>query len=199
MNELTVNGDKRMTVKEVATIFNVDPEAIKKHIRELYPDLMQNGMPTYLTEQQVTEIKRKMIPTTSVVGAVTALEMTQKTMEVILYWQNHAKELENTIVTMQPAHDFGKILLDAVDTYFPMNEASKILEPETGMGRNILFAWLRDKKILRENNTPYQKYIDDGYFRVTEKGTAVGPKAVTMVSNRGIDYIRKLFKKDNEE
>ena len=122
----------------------------------------------------------------------------QKILDAWKVDRRKLEEAKSTIVTMQPAHDFGKSLLDAVDTYFTMNEASKILEPETGMGRNILFAWLRDKKVLRENNTPYQKYIDDGYFRVTEKGTVVGPKVVTMVSNRGIDYIRKLFKKDNE-
>ena len=74
MNELTVSGDRRMTVREVAEILGCDPEAIKKHVRELFPSLMQNGVTTYLTEEQVTAIKQRMIPTTKVVGAITDLE-----------------------------------------------------------------------------------------------------------------------------
>ena len=34
----------KMTVKEVADVFGVTAEAIKKHIRELYPDIIQNGV-----------------------------------------------------------------------------------------------------------------------------------------------------------
>jgi phage antirepressor YoqD-like protein len=197
---------KAMTIQQVATVLNVSDQTIMNWTNKLYPGITQKGKATYLTEEQVTRIKQSigtgrndLQNILEVKNATTQLEIAQKTLEVILYWKSQAEALDATVTKMLPAHDFGKSLLDAVDTYFPMNEASKILEPLTGMGRNILFAWLRDKKILRENNTPYQKYIDDGYFRVTEKGTAVGPKAVTMVSNRGIDYIRKLFKKDNED
>jgi len=35
---------------------------------------MQNGVATYLTEEQVTAVKQKMRPTTKVVGAMTDLE-----------------------------------------------------------------------------------------------------------------------------
>lgn len=194
-----------MTVQQVAKALNVSERTISRHAAEM--GLTKNGVVTYLTEEQVTIIKQKIERSgrndldnvVQVSNATTQLEIAQKTLEVILYWKSQAEALDATVAEMLPAHDFGKSLLDAVDTYFPMNEAAKILEPLTGMGRNILFAWLRDKKILRENNTPYQNYINTGYFRVTEKETAVGPKAVTMVSNRGIDYIRKLFRKDNEE
>lgn len=75
MKELSMNGDKRMTVKEVADILGVDPEAIKKHVRDLFPNAMRNGITTYLNEMQVTEIKKRMMPTTKVVGATTEIEM----------------------------------------------------------------------------------------------------------------------------
>jgi phage antirepressor YoqD-like protein len=205
IQELAEVMSKAMTVQQVAEALNVSDRTVRRHAADM--GLTTNGMPTFLTEEQATAIKQRIEKSgrndldnvVQVGNATTQLEIAQKTLEVILYWKSQAEALDATVTKMLPAHDFGKSLLDAVDTYFPMNEASKILEPLTGMGRNILFAWLRDKKILRENNTPYQKYIDNGYFRVTEKGTAVGPKAVTMVSNRGIDYIRKLFKKDNED
>jgi predicted ArsR family transcriptional regulator len=48
----------RMTVREVSEVLGVTDEAIKKHIRGLWPDLMRNGITTYLSEAQVTKIKR---------------------------------------------------------------------------------------------------------------------------------------------
>jgi predicted transcriptional regulator len=54
MNQITTG--KRMTVQEVAAALGCNPETIKHHIRELFPDLMQNGKTTYLHEKQVTII-----------------------------------------------------------------------------------------------------------------------------------------------
>ena len=64
MNEVTVTGDRRMTIREVAEVFGVQEQLIRKHARELYPDLMQNGATTYLNEEQITTIKQKMRPVT---------------------------------------------------------------------------------------------------------------------------------------
>ena len=38
-----------------------------------------------------------------------------------------------------------------------------------GVGRNKLFEFLRNHKILMRNNQPYQKYVDCGYFRIIEQ------------------------------
>ena len=57
------------------------------------------------------------------------------------------------------------------------------------MGRNQLFAWLKANKYLMDNNTPYQVYIDKGYFtvveayRITDYGTKFFPK--TMITGLG--------------
>jgi hypothetical protein len=56
MKELTNYGDRRMTVQEVADQLGCNPETVKKHIREFWPDLMQNGKTTYLAPAQVTVI-----------------------------------------------------------------------------------------------------------------------------------------------
>jgi phage antirepressor YoqD-like protein len=37
------------------------------------------------------------------------------------------------------------------------------------MGQKRLFRWLRDHGYLRNNNIPYQKYLDMGWFEVVEK------------------------------
>lgn len=67
------------------------------------------------------------------------------------------------------------------------------------VGRNKLFAILREQKVLQSNNTPYQKYIDAGYFRTIETkkncGTEVRIFIKTLVYQKGLDYIRKLLNK----
>jgi phage antirepressor YoqD-like protein len=89
---------------------------------------------------------------------------------------------------------------EAFDTFMDgsnlqtMNDVAKCL----GIGRNKLFAFLRDKKILRANNTPYQEYCDRGYFEVKEKpikmGDMVNNMLQTFVTAKGTDYISKLIK-----
>lgn len=65
-----------------------------------------------------------------------------------------------------------------------------------GMGRNNLFAFLRDARVLMGDNTPYQEYIDRGYFRIIEQRyqTQDGETHIslkTLVYQTGIDFIRR--------
>jgi anti-repressor protein len=59
------------------------------------------------------------------------------------------------------------------------------------VGRNIFMSVLRDEKVLMENNTPYQNYIKQGYFKVvlTEKNGHSYPK--TLITKKGIDWLNK--------
>ena len=68
-----------------------------------------------------------------------------------------------------------------------------------GVGRNKLFAILREKKILMGNNMPYQRYVDCGYFRPVEQKYATPDGEVrvsikTIVYQKGVDFIRKTLK-----
>jgi len=67
-------NEKHMTIGAVAGILGVTTEAIKKHIRNIYPEILGNGKITVLSESQVTEIKKHMRPTTQVVASQTSLE-----------------------------------------------------------------------------------------------------------------------------
>jgi len=66
-----------------------------------------------------------------------------------------------------------------------------------GWGRNKLFAFLRDQKILGQDNLPYREFQDMGFFRVIEqkwsRGGEVHVSFTTLVYQRGVDYIRKLI------
>jgi len=102
---------------------------------------------------------------------------------------------------MAPKAEFFDAVTESTDT-FEMSEVAKILD--LGFGRNILFQNLRKLKILRTNNEPYQQYVDNGWFRCVETtfkkkngNTAVDIK--TVVFQKGMDGIRKLFAKKETE
>lgn len=92
-----------------------------------------------------------------------------------------------------PKADFYDSVMDS-KTAFPIGDVAKVLD--MGIGRNKLFEFLRDEKILLPNNTPYQKYVDAGYFRVVETKFTVpnGDTRIslkTLVFQKGVDFIRK--------
>ena len=95
---------------------------------------------------------------------------------------------------MAPKADFFDQVTNSKDA-IEMKEAAKVLNMP-GIGRNNLFQILRDKKILMENNTPFQTFIDRGYFRVIESKwvTPEGETKInlkTVVYQKGLDFIRR--------
>ncbi|GIN88680.1 hypothetical protein J6TS2_50660 [Heyndrickxia sporothermodurans] len=73
-----------------------------------------------------------------------------------------------------------------------MAHVAKVL----GWGRNKLFAFLREKKILMSDNTPYQQYIDRGYFEVKESPIKMGGQTInkpqTYVTAKGVDFLSRF-------
>lgn len=72
-----------------------------------------------------------------------------------------------------------------------------------GIGRNNLFAILRDKGVLMSGNVPKQEHIDHGRFRVIEQKwtTPEGETRIsikTLVYQKGVDYIRRLLTKETQ-
>jgi len=99
-----------------------------------------------------------------------------------------------------PKVEFFEQVTGSKDTV-DVGQAAKVLN--IGIGRNKLFELLRDKKVLQNNNQPYQKYIDCGYFRVIESkftkpngDTSINLK--TVVYQKGLNYIRKLINKEGK-
>lgn len=78
-----------------------------------------------------------------------------------------------------------------------INKLAKLLDIK-GMGRNKLFAYLRNKEILMDNNQPYQAYSE--YFKIID---IVNPKnghvyCKTLIKSKGIAYIVKHLIKDGK-
>lgn len=103
-------------------------------------------------------------------------------------------ELENK--ELKPKAEFFDAVADSKDA-IEIGQVAKVLN-FPGIGRNKLFGILRAKGVLMNNNIPYQKYIDKGYFRTIEQKytmpdgeTRISIK--TLVYQKGVDAIRKLL------
>ena len=110
--------------------------------------------------------------------------------------KNKALQAENE--RMKPKEEFFDAVTDSKDA-IDIGQVAKVLNfPE--IGRNKLFEILRNNGILKQNNEPYQKYIDCGYFRVVEQKYEARPGEIrinikTLVFQKGVDYIRKILDK----
>lgn len=98
---------------------------------------------------------------------------------------------------MLPKAEFYDTVINT-ESLLSMGEVAKVLD--MGIGRNKLYKFLRDKNVLMDDNIPYQRYVDAGYFKLTEKHYMSGDDSIvstsTYVKQKGVDFIRKLLQKD---
>lgn len=101
----------------------------------------------------------------------------------------HRQKLEAKAREDAPKVEFFESVAESKDAV-EMKAVSSTLN-YVAVGRNKLFAILREQKVLQSNNIPYQKYIDAGYFRTIETkkncGTEVRIFIKTLVYQKGLD------------
>jgi anti-repressor protein len=62
------------------------------------------------------------------------------------------------------------------------------------IGRNTFMSILRDNKILMSDNTPYQQYINQEYFRVIQVTNGFHSSPKTLTTKKGLDWLIKKCK-----
>lgn len=112
-------------------------------------------------------------------------------------------EQKKCLIEQKPLVDFANHVSQSKDT-IGMEEMAKIARDENiNIGRNRLIKWLKEKKILQNNNTPYQTYIERGYFEVIEVkkdtvyGTRVFPK--TVITGKGQIWIVEKLRSEYQK
>lgn len=105
--------------------------------------------------------------------------------------------LEQVAGIMEPKARAFDAFMEAKDAE-PMDTVAKILADEFTIGEKRLFSFLRRKRILRQDNKPFQKYVEMGHFRMKEythpDGTgATRAKPQTLVTTQGMALIRSLL------
>lgn len=103
------------------------------------------------------------------------------------------EKVEERLLEVQPKVDFYDKVAESSEAV-SMDKAAQLLRT----GRNKLFEILREKTIMKPKSTlPYQRYVDAGYFIVTEKpypDKKTGETRIsitTQVTQKGIQYINK--------
>ncbi|PAE90909.1 phage antirepressor KilAC domain-containing protein [Shouchella clausii] len=130
-------------------------------------------------------ITHEVIPSIRKTGSY-SLQVPQTFSEALML----AAELQKKIEEDQPkveAHD----RFISGSNHQKMADVAKVL----GFGRNTLFKMLREAKILMANNTPYQRYIDQGYFVVKETPITMGGQTInrpqTYVTAKGVEWLSR--------
>jgi len=110
------------------------------------------------------------------------------------------KRIEQEKLLLAEQNEVLKDKADGFDVFIDaknnqkMNDVAKVL----GVGRNKLFEFLRNKKVLMDDNVPYQRFCDSNHFVVKEYTIEIDNysknQAQTFVTSKGVDYIRKLLK-----
>lgn len=102
--------------------------------------------------------------------------------------------LQETNTKLQYRSDFVDVCFDT-DGVFSMEETCKILK--LPYGRNTMLQKLRELKVFLKSNTPSQKFISNGYFKVVENIIENGEfkklVSTTYATQKGIGYIHKIL------
>ena len=117
------------------------------------------------------------------------------------YFSSLSSDLQGQIVNelMEKNKELQQFYDDLMNTegLMSMNTVSKELNR---FGLKTLYAYLRGKKIMfyKEGvNIPYQRFMNQGLFKVVESPCADGKyRPTTYATKKGLDYIRKLLHKD---
>lgn len=178
---LTLGGNQEMLVVSEAGLYKLvftsrKPEAEKFTdwvATEVIPSIRKHG--AYMTPETIEKV---LLNPDTIIQLATAL-----------------KEERQRRLMLEPKAMAFDTFMDGSNLQ-TMNDVAKCL----GIGRNKLFKFLREHKIMRANNTPYQDYIDRGYFEVKEKPIQMGDSVInyaqTFVTAKGVDYLRKVLEKE---
>lgn len=145
--------------------------------KEILPSIRKHG--AYITPAKIEEILAD--PDIIINLATTLKEERAK-----------RKELESVVEEQKPLVEFANKVANT-DKLISMGEMSKLLKDEhIDIGRNRLFKYLRDNKILTKKNLPYQRYVNSGYFQVKETSNSNGVFLTTYITGKGQMYLVKL-------
>lgn len=130
-----------------------------------------------------------------------ALQLAADQARQIEEQQKAIEQKDARISKLQPKADFADVAFKA-EGKVDIGQAAKILG--LPFGRNTLFKKLKEKGILFNRNEPKQRYIDAGYFELTQLPPIHRnnhPDLIVMkviCTQKGLAFINKLFGVSNE-
>lgn len=152
---------------------------------EVLPSIRQNGG-YIMTDENMSDEE---IMARALLVAQATIEKKNKELE----------EKEKQIKVLSPKANAYDVFLDR-DGLIDVENFSKCLGIQR-LGRNNMYKWLRDNKILMGNNMPYQQFINQKFFIIKPNGYHKEHGKIiedfkTMITKKGIDYLLKRLAKD---
>lgn len=190
----TVDEDEK-GIYNVATLGGVQ-EATFLTEDGLYEVCMQSRKP--IAKEMKKEIKQY-LKSIRLTGA--AIPQGREQEMVNYYFSGLSSELQGQIVNelIEKNKELQQFYDDLMNTqgYMSINTCAK----ELGIGEYKLFAFLRSKKVFFYDkdmvNVPYQRFMNEGKFVVKETPCHDGEmRSVTYATKKGLDYMRKLLRKN---
>ena len=231
MNNLTIvsNGQVVVNSRRVSEDFGKQHKDVLESIRDIlaaensatkffnestfdnrgkkYPEYLMNRdgfslLVMGFTGKEALQWKLKYIQAFNEMESQLSPKLPQNFAEALRLAADQAEQIETQkkqLAEAKPKVEFFDAVAGSNDA-IEIGSVAKVLGIK-GMGRNNLFSFLRDKKILMNNNQPYQTYVDRGYFRVLEQKfekpngeTCINIK--TLVYQSGVEFIRRQLQQD---
>lgn len=194
-----------------------DVQLIDLHTLNLNEGIIGNTLTNFVTESGLYDVimrsesskakpfrkwvTKEVLPSIRKTGSYSIMNKVPQTfaeaLRLAAEQQEQIESQQKLIEEQKPKAEFYDDVVESKDA-MPMDRVAKTLN--MGIGRNKLFGILRNEKILMPNNTPYQKYVDSGWFRCieskfTKPNGDICINVKTVVMQKGLDAIRKLLKK----
>lgn len=116
---------------------------------------------------------------------------------------------ESKVKELTPAAEFGNAIGNCQDAVLIRDFAKVLANAEIKIGQDRLFSWLHTKGYLYRDKAsrdwrPYQRYVDMGLFKVTEKVIGTNTrgdliKYTTKVTGKGQRYFFEKLKEIRKE
>lgn len=196
----TLGGDQEISVISEAGLYRaiVQRRATKKMDEKLKARL--NRFQRWVFHDVLPSIRKT--GSYSVTEPAPAFDLPKSFAEALRLAADQSEKIAAQAVMlteMQPKAEFHDAVAEAINAQ-PINAIAKVL----GTGQNRMFKWLREMGILMGDNMPYQRFINDKYFRVVERQYKdnVGESHTytrTLVTGKGLAYIQKKWHERRSE
>ena len=90
----------------------------------------------------------------------------REALEFALRQQEQIEALEAQRIADMPKLIFAEAVEASATSALIGDFVKTLCDGEVKVGRNRVFRWLRDEKYLMNDNLPYQKWVEAGYFEV---------------------------------
>lgn len=175
---------------------------------EIYKDFLEEYFQTKAENEHMKKSIQGMLDDLQqeraiLIGKTVIAKNETERLEAIQLLENKNKQIielekslseEELIKKLESKLHIGEVIENSKSDY-DIGTFAKILKIQ-GMGRNKMFEWLRNEKILMENRIPYQQYMK--YFTVipVTKNNITNNKP--LIKSHGIDFVVKRLIKSGK-